>query len=262
MLDGVPNFRDLGGLPVLKDQTTRSGVVYRSAAPGSISEAGLTALADSTIGVIADLRADQERHSLPTRLPDSRPIQTEDLPIQAGSLSREALTQTPTDPIMADLQAMFAGGQIPSLGQVYPIMLRQGMRQFATVASLTSRAAASGGSILVHCTAGKDRTGLACALMLDAIAVDRDAIIDNYTQSETYLAGAWADAMLTRLGAVGVPLDPAIVALVTTSPADAIKSGLDWVDRNYGGSEEYLLAGGLSRRDLDGLWEALIGPLC
>lgn len=258
-LDGVPNFRDLGGLPT-KDRTTRSGVVYRSAAPGSATDTGVAELGGSTISFIADLRTSEERQMQPTRLPDTRAIHIDELPILAGGLSQDALTQSIGAGSSAqDMQSALAKMDIPTLAELYLTILKEGPQQFATFASRVSQAAAAGESVLVHCTAGKDRTGVACALILDTAGVERDAIVDNYAQSQAYLAGPWADGMIAALKKAGVPDDPRLIALVTTTPPDAIVGALNWVDTNYGGSKQYLLAAGTSEADIAGVIAALLG---
>ncbi|MFP3381581.1 tyrosine-protein phosphatase, partial [Bacillus sp. SIMBA_069] len=57
--------------------------------------------------------------------------------------------------------------------------------------------------VLVHCTAGKDRTGLVVALALLAAGVDREDVVADYAQTADNLAGPWADAMLERMRAAG-----------------------------------------------------------
>ena len=59
--------------------------------------------------------------------------------------------------------------------------------------------------MLVHCTAGKDRTGVAIALLLDAVGAERDAVVADYAASEANLSGAWADRMFAMIDAMGIP---------------------------------------------------------
>ena len=91
-------------------------------------------------------------------------------------------------------------------------------------------------AVLVHCTAGKDRTGVAIALLLDAVGAERTAVIGDYASSEANLSGAWAERMFTMIAAMGVPRTAALDELIAATPAAAIAEALAWVDREHGGS--------------------------
>jgi protein-tyrosine phosphatase len=106
--------------------------------------------------------------------------------------------------------------------------------------------------VLVHCTAGKDRTGVAVALMLDAAGAERDAIVADYASSQANLAGPWAESMLGTITAMGVPITDSLRTLVTATPPAAIEQALTWVD-GEGGAAAYLQSGGLSDSELDAL---------
>ena len=104
----------------------------------------------------------------------------------------------------------------------------------------------------MHCTAGKDRTGVATALMLDAAGVERQAIIDNYAESAQNLAGPWTDGMLQSVAAMGVPVTPELKTLAAGSPPAEIEKALAWVDA-HGGAADYLRSGGLTDDQLSAL---------
>ena len=90
--------------------------------------------------------------------------------------------------------------QLPSLGELYVSMLTHGAAAFAELARLVAdRRGLRRRAVLVHCTAGKDRTGVAIALLLDAVGADRDAIVADYAASEANLSGAWADGMFAMI---------------------------------------------------------------
>ena len=97
--------------------------------------------------------------------------------------------------------------------------------------------------MLVHCTAGKDRTGVAIALLLDAVGAERDAVVADYAASEANLSGAWADSMFAMIDAMGVPRTPTLDELIAATPPAAIEEALAWVDREHGGSAAYLALG-------------------
>ena len=77
-------------------------------------------------------------------------------------------------------------------------------------------------------------------------------------RAQERLAGAWADGMLQMVASYGMPLTPALRALVTGTPPEAMEQALAWVDAQHGGSAGYLETGGLEPAELDGLRARLI----
>lgn len=108
----------------------------------------------------------------------------------------------------------------------------------------------AGGAVLVHCAAGKDRTGVVVALALDAAGVDRETIVLDYLASAERI-----EAIIDRL--LGSPTyraeleghDP-----MQHAPAlGTIERLLELIDERFGGSGEWLCARGLDERDLERL---------
>jgi protein-tyrosine phosphatase len=251
MIAGTFNSRDTGGIPLTAGGATRTGVLYRSDALAGTTDNGIKTLKASSIGTIVDLRTDLEKTGLPNRVGSQHRFTIVELPLLDG-----AFTSMPSP---ADLDEATVLARIPTLADLYVRMLGSAAATFAEVARLVARPADhTHGGVLVHCTAGKDRTGMAVALLLDAAGADRDAVIADYVLSETNLAGEWAEIMLARLKAWGVPLIPAITGLVTATPPEAIKAVFAWLDEQ-GGSAHYLRSGGLSDDDLSALRERIAG---
>ena len=253
-IEGLYNFRDTGGLPLETGGTTRSGVLYRSDALSAVTDAGLTALAATSIGVVVDFRTPAERATAPDRLPATRPFRTVELSILEGAMADMAAEFLGPD-AQRDPDAIAAAmTQIPTLGEMYLGMMQHGAAEFAQVARLiaASRDDEPTG-VLVHCTAGKDRTGVATALMLDAAGVRRDAVVADYASSQENLAGPWADGMLQMMASLGVPITPALQTLATGTPPEAIEQALAWTDAEFDGAAGYLRSGGLTAAELDAL---------
>lgn len=254
MIAGTYNSRDTGGMPLTAGGVTRAGVLYRSDALAGVSDHGMRTLADSSVGTIVDFRGDFERVEAPNRLGSAREYATVELPLLHGSM-----TGMPAAGDLGDDAAQEILARIPSLADLYLGMLESAAASFAQVARLVARPAdPRRGGVLVHCTAGKDRTGVATALLLDAAGAERAAVVADYVVSGENLAGEWADRMLERAQKWGVPLVPALTDLVTATPPEAIETAFAWVDAR-GGSAEYLRDGGLSAEDLDALRERLAG---
>jgi len=258
-LDGLYNFRDTGGLPLQGGGTSRTGVLFRSEALGGLTDQGVTQLAETEIGVVVDLRTSTERDAAPDRLPGSRPFDTVRLAIAQGAIGDpiHALVEASGRPSSG--QPRTGTGPLPALGDLYVWMLQQSAAAFAEVARIVAASHDSAPTaVVVHCTAGKDRTGVAVALVLDAVGVERTAVVDDYAQSERRLAGPWSDGMIHMIQSLGVDVTPQLRTLVTETPPSAIRQALAWTDA-AGGSAEYLMSGGLTPRELDTVRRRLAG---
>ena len=108
---------------------------------------------------------------------------------------------------LTDDQLAAVAGSLPTLEQLYIGMLQHGADAFAQVARLVAASTDDEPTaVLVHCTAGKDRTGVAVALLLEAAGAERSAVVADYTASQANLAGGWADGMLQTVASLGLPL--------------------------------------------------------
>lgn len=249
-IDGLVNYRDTGGTALADGGRTRSGVLYRSAALNALTETGLAQLAETPIGVVADFRTPVEQQMAPDLLPTTRPFRHVSLSLLEGALPQPAAG---ADGVVAPGAFARVLAELPSLGELYTTMLTHGAATFADLARLVAASTDDEPSaVVVHCTAGKDRTGVAVALMLDAAGADREAVIADYAQSQENLAGPWAEGMLKMVASFGVPLTPELRTLVTGTPPEAMRTALAWVDE-HGGSAEYLMSGGLSADELAAL---------
>lgn len=214
---GTVNFR----AAVAGSAAVRPGVLFRSDGLGSLGPEGRRALAGLGIARIIDLRSAEEAADAPDDV-EGTGIEVVHVPIMAGSLR--------------GFMAQLSDGEGPSLSALYVTMLRDGGAAFARVLSLV----AEGGPTVIHCTAGKDRTGLAVALALLAIGVDVDDVVADYARTEGNLAGEWVDAMAGRLASYGVPFEGPIRELVSGSPAGALRGALDEVVLADGSADAYL----------------------
>lgn len=115
-------------------------------------------------------------------------------------------------------------------------------------------------AVLVHCTAGKDRTGMVIALSLLAAGVDRAEVVADYAATEENLRGEWADGMRARITSAGGVVSPDLDALISASPADLLEQIIDRVEDRHGSVIEYLRSAGLDDASLERLRIALIEP--
>ena len=254
-IEGLHNFRDTGGTALAAGGTTREGVLYRSDALGALTPAGVEALAETPIGVVIDFRTPEERQMAPDRLPASRSVQLIELPLLEGALGELAGSALRSMDGGADTSALTAAmAQLPTLGDLYIGMLQHGAASFAAVGRLVAAGRDDEPTaVLVHCTAGKDRTGVGTALLLTAAGAAREAVVADYASSAANLGGSWAEGMYAMLAQLGLPLTDGLRTLVTGSPAAEIERALDWVDTEHGGAAAYLQSGGLTDDELAAL---------
>jgi protein-tyrosine phosphatase len=236
-IEGTHNFRDVGGYPAQTGRT-RSGQLFRSDALTRITPTGVADLAALRIGVVVDLRSQLElsQDCSANVLPGAVLIH---LPIHGGS------------------QASILEGDHISLELLYRQMLLDSAWSFTAAVSVIAESGRT--PVLVNCTAGKDRTGLAIALVLEAVGVERSAVVADYTQSALNLDGEWMDQTLTRLVSNGVPISPALFEALGGSPDRAMSQVLRWVDQEYGSVIGYLQAHGLLEESVELLREKLVG---
>ncbi|MGO2747614.1 tyrosine-protein phosphatase [Microbacterium sp.] len=253
-IEGCYNSRDTAGTPLTSGGVTRAGVLYRSDALSNLTPNGLDQLAQTNVGVIVDFRTAEERQAGPDKIPDSRPFRTVELSFLEGAMSDMAKNLFSSGGPLTPEQTAQVAASIPTLGDLYIGMLQGGASSFAQVARLIAEGDDSAPSgVLVHCTVGKDRTGVATALMLEAAGAERSAVVADYAASQENLAGPWAEGMLRMVESFGIPTTPELTTLVCGTPPEAIESALNWVDTQAGGAAEYLRSGGLTSDELSAL---------
>jgi protein tyrosine/serine phosphatase len=220
-LEGVDNFRDYGDYPTVGGRRLKRGMLYRSAAHSQATEADLEALGALNIAVVVDLRRKEEREREPSRRPPgfSGSVIVNDRAHEEDSwrnhVSSGKLTVESSRAYLIDYyrKAPFDARHIDLF-----------TRYFATLA-------ARGGPVLIHCAAGKDRTGLLAALTHHVAGVRRDDMVADYlltnsaarmaqrlplvSQAIHEISGKVPDeaAVLTVMGVDTIYLDAAFAAI-------------------------------------------------
>lgn len=228
-IGGVSNFRDVGGLPAASGRI-RSGVLLRSGQLSGATPAGVAEVR-RRVAHIVDLRDGEEVAAEPTEIagPD-----TTHLPLFLGSVRSFFETDT-------------------SLQDLYLHLLEEsGERLVAAI-----RIIAAGEPTLVHCTVGKDRTGVTVALALAAVGTDREAVIADYALTETLLPAERSNRIAAYLRSQH-PEAVHAVALATQSPAPVMRALLEGVDERWGSAAGYLRANGMADGELAALHDALV----
>ncbi|MFT4083654.1 MAG: tyrosine-protein phosphatase [Nocardioides sp.] len=233
-VEGTYNLRQLGGLRA-GERTVRPGKFYRSDALANLTPTGKRSIADLGIRLVVDLRTDEETAAEPTRL-------AEPTIVRAPIFDSGMPTVMPDEP--------------HTLDTVYDAMLDRHGARLTNAVRLIAHSGQD--AVLVHCTAGKDRTGLVVALALLAVDVHRDDVVLDYSHTERHLAGAWVDAMLAKMHAAGYSADTSLLALVSASPASLLERIVDRWEREWGSPLGFLRAHGFTADDHAALRAALL----
>lgn len=247
---GTCNFRDLGGYLTQSGKRVNWCTVYRSDHLAGLTRSDLKRFEQLNIQLIIDTRTPSERTSRPNRLPKNNPPRTINFPIEVGNRSIEELKRKvffgQTDGL--DLHS--------ELIQNYKLgVTTHGKEVMALIELLCDP---DNLPALIHCNSGKDRTGIACALLLEVLGVDRETIFQDYLLSATFM-----EKMVNRL-AVKVKLislfraDTAQLRHMLSTRRVFLQAAFDEMERLYGSSKAYLRAIGFT----ESISKKLVNNLC
>ena len=218
-LDGTRNVRDVGGYPAAGDRRMRWRTLLRSDELTRLPEETHDALVDLGLRQVIDLRWPEE------------------LVVSPNAFAGSSLVRYTSIPLLADDPTPHAG-----LAGMYRHVLDARAPQLAEV--VRALLAEGGLPAVIGCAAGKDRTGVTIALLLDLCGVPRDVIIEDYAMSARYFASPVAHMELDdwRHG-----------SLIVDSPPEFIASALEHLDTEHGGARSLLLDQGVTDAELDDL---------
>jgi len=234
-LDGQTHFRDLGGLPTLHGRRVKHGVLFRSGELSRLSDSDSQALEELGIRTVFDLRAESEQQQAPDRLPAAIRLRT--IPILQGSFDPTEILQQLKNGNAAALDEL-----MPAIYRALVVDFTPQFRQFF------QELASAPDGILFHCTAGKDRTGLAAALLLIALQVPAELIEQDYLASNASLA-TLNERIATRFAPYGITLSQ--LEPLLTVRAGYLQAAFAEIETRWGSLGRYLDEGlGIDRAAL------------
>jgi protein-tyrosine phosphatase len=239
--EGISNFRDLGGYRTSSGSAVRWGLVFRADALHGLSTNDLALYEDLGLRAVYDLRGEIERTERPNPVP-SRPLTVIGRPTDAGTPAAppSIATTEEGERFLYDLYIGLIEHAAIQIGELYQAL-----------------AGDDGLPAVFHCHAGKDRTGLVAAVLLEALGVEREAVLDDYELTARYRVRAQQEPTFQRLIEYG--MSPEAAAGVLTTPRWAMQDALTEVDRKYGGVEAYLTGpAGMQSHDLVALRKGLL----
>ena len=240
-LSGTWNFRDIGGTPTPAGPVRR-GIVFRSAVLAQLDPTGVAALEKLGVTDVFDLRGELEiARDGKDQVPDTvtvtvAPFHPEDDEAAVQEMQEAAAPTNRAERVIAYYAA------IP----VQPPAQR-------AVAQILRTVADGSGGVLVHCAAGKDRTGWAIATLLTVAGADRDAVLADYLLSNAAIESlrAWMQAHYSDAFAA----DEEILGV----DRQYLQAAWDAMERNFGSFQGYLSAIGVDDDVVRRVRQRLVG---
>ncbi len=224
---GTPNFRDLGGLKTQRGRTVKWGVLFRSGDLGQLTDQDLLVVKKLNIKDVVDFRTTSEIKQSPDKYPSDYAIHRIEAPIgqsngnNMAGIMKVVMNPAATGPAVEQVFTEFYGTMALQAKDYQPLF-----------DELLQNAPTDG--LLFHCTAGKDRTGLAAALILSALGVPESTIIEEYYLSNRYTQNTLSKNPMMK------QMKPEIVAVLAGVKPAYIQMSLAKINEKYGSVNQML----------------------
>jgi protein-tyrosine phosphatase len=217
-LQGATNFRDLGGYTGLNGRSVQWRKLFRSDHLGSLTQADVAVVAGLGVQRVCDFRGAQERLTAPCILPGAQ--------VQALSIE-PTVVQRLTERLEAG-DVLTSADMVSLMQQTYRDFVHHNTPRFK---ALFAQLLASNAPLVFHCTAGKDRTGFAAALILLSLGVSHDVVMQDYLLT---------NVLLKVPPHAGGPLTPEVRDVLYRVQTDFLMAAFEVVERDHGGVDAYL----------------------
>lgn len=250
--EGISNFRDLGGYQADDGRAVKWGRLYRSGNFAEASRGDLAGLQSLGLATFIDFRSGVEKAEEPNRLPQTPGFTVVDIPVlDEGNRN---LYGEISERIETDNFDGFDPGQV----------MEQANRQFADEFTPQFRQFvhavldANGAPVLWHCTAGKDRTGFAAAILLRILGVPQETVVADYMASRQPALEARNSELLMLRVFKGEDVAEKISVLLGVE-RDWLEAGFKEIDETWGSFDNYVSNGlQLSAADVQRLRDTLL----
>ncbi len=235
VLAGPDNFRDLGGYRTADGRTVKWGMLYRADDLDKLTRSDMASLDQRGIGTAFDFRAMAERSDRPDSRGPERCFRVEDLeisyePLHPATLRPKILT--------GELAEAEAHELLLGANRAYVTLFRDRYARLINELSVADSLPA-----VFHCSMGKDRTGVAAALVLRALGVSKETVIEDYLLTNRYTEGrrGWVEGLVV-LGSLWRQA-PEDLRPLLEARREYIEAAFDTIDQEYGSFDAYLHEG-------------------
>jgi protein-tyrosine phosphatase len=220
------NVRHIGGYRTRDGRETRPTII-RAASLHRLTDAGVDSFVAAGIRTVIDLRSEKERDELRTPNMEAHGVRHVFAPVFTSDASPTALSE-----------------DFVSFGPIYRSMLDTGATAYKTLLEVVAEA---DGSVLFHCAAGKDRTGIAAALLMDLAGCSDEDICEDYSRSSDLLRDAFRESQMSEEQRSRMnQLSEATRAKLLASEPEAMSETLDFLRGTFGSARGYFRALGVA----------------
>lgn len=225
-IENSPNFRTLSGITNSEGKKIKEAIIYRSGNFPKLSDNDVKIFNSLNINTIVDFRNDDEIAKDPDLIPQGQKIETKRAVI--GSIDPKGMNRF----MQVLINPKFKTEDIDSLMINANKNFAERVRDFKPFFDALSQ---ENSVILFHCSAGKDRTGLASSLLLHILDIPKEAIIEDYLRSNE----AVSKINLEKYNQFGVPAER--MALLMAVKAPYLEAAWDSIIKKYGSIDKMLL---------------------
>ncbi|MEM1326054.1 MAG: tyrosine-protein phosphatase [Bacteroidota bacterium] len=226
-LEGASNFRDLGGIPTKDGRYVKWNKIFRSNRLSDLSKRDLRFLKKVGLETVADFRYEVEIEKHPDRIPQGADYYKYPIGGNEGGTRylemkqkvREGITAPEVKDLFVGIMEEFTATATSSFAPVFDHLFEKEV------------------PLVFHCTGGKDRTGYMSAMILSALDVDREVIMQEYLMSNYY---RYNDNRSNFRKGLLVGIDREVLATGFLVKEDYLKEVWRVIDEEYGGTDQYL----------------------
>ncbi len=233
-MEKIYNFRDVGGYHTQDGSVIRKGLIYRSGSLDKASDSDLQKLSKLGIRTVCDLRTFQEKERWPDRFPRNSHVKALHFPIKVSSHNES--------PFIFQLFSLLFGearklNYAQATEDAYREYVTDFGREFSQILKLAAEA--SNLPMLIHCTAGKDRTGFACSLLYLMLGLPQETILADYLLTNQYLKQFKMETLskLKMFFLLGISREKFMPLLDARS--EYLLAAFDQIHREYGTIDSY-----------------------
>lgn len=230
-LEGGRNFRDIGGYRGAGGRQVAWGRIYRSGVMSGLTNADFDYLSALGIKTICDLRNPQERAGEPS-------------PFIANGKAKVVATDYDMNASMAKLAGATTKAQAVDVFAESYVQFLDMLTPHYT--DMFARLVANEGPLAFNCSAGKDRTGMAAALILSVLGVERETVIADYALTQVYTPPSYYRQQMAKVGAPTAGLTPEMMQAFARMPPEVLnvimgsdpavmRQALAAIDTKFGG---------------------------